>query len=129
MVSFSSREMLPSKPLRGGDFPLDPPTSTAMIPPLFAPESGKIISMQGSLGNTIWTFCYFVVLLGLSLYGLHRYVIVYLYLKNRHSSPKPLREFEQLPRVTVQFPMFNELYVVERLLASVAVLDSLREVL
>ena len=35
--------------------------------------------MHGSLGNTIWTVSYFLVLLGLSLYGLHRYVIVYLF--------------------------------------------------
>src|SRR6187401_816739 len=85
--------------------------------------------MQGSLGTTIWTICYFVVLFGLSLYGLHRYVIVYLFLKNRHRAPDPLGKFEQLPRVTVQLPIFNELYVVERLLESVAKLDYPRELL
>ena len=79
--------------------------------------------MQGSLGTTIWTICYFVVLFGLSLFGLHRYVIVYLFLKNRRRKPEPLGHFEQLPRVTVQLPVFNELYVVERLLKSVAALD------
>ncbi|MEO8352745.1 MAG: glycosyltransferase, partial [Chthoniobacteraceae bacterium] len=83
--------------------------------------------MQGSLGNTIWTFCYFAVLVGLSLYGLHRYVIVYLFLKNRRRAPQPLAHFETLPRVTVQLPMFNELYVVERLLDSVAGLDYPRD--
>ncbi len=85
--------------------------------------------MQGSLGNSIWTFCYFVVLFGLSLYGLHRYVIVYLFLKNRHNAPQPLSEFKELPRITVQLPIFNELYVVERLLNSVASLDYPREIL
>ncbi|HZJ14461.1 MAG TPA: glycosyltransferase, partial [Chthoniobacteraceae bacterium] len=85
--------------------------------------------MQGSLGTTIWTICYFVVLFGLSLYGLHRYVIVYLFLKNRHRAPDPLGKFEQLPRITVQLPIFNELYVVERLLKSVAALDYPRELL
>ncbi|HEY2342978.1 MAG TPA: glycosyltransferase, partial [Chthoniobacteraceae bacterium] len=81
------------------------------------------------MGTTIWTICYFVVLSGLSLYGLHRYVIVYLYLKHRNRQPKPLRTFEQLPRVTVQLPIFNEMYVVERLLDSVAALDYPRELL
>src|ERR1700753_2920399 len=83
--------------------------------------------MHGSLGNTIWTICYFVVLSGLSLYGLHRYVIVYLYLKHRNRQPQPLRQYEQLPRITVQLPIFNELYVVERLLNSVAALDYPRD--
>ncbi|MDQ3622732.1 MAG: glycosyltransferase family 2 protein, partial [Verrucomicrobiota bacterium] len=79
--------------------------------------------MQGSLGNTTWTICYFIVLFGLSIYGLHRYVIVYLFLKNRNRPPRPLAEFKELPRVTVQLPIFNELYVVERLLKSVAALQ------
>jgi cellulose synthase/poly-beta-1,6-N-acetylglucosamine synthase-like glycosyltransferase len=100
-----------------------------MIPPLFAPEKGLKITMSGSLVTTIWTICYFVVLCGLSLYGLHRYVIVYLFLKNRNRPPKPLREFEKLPRITVQLPIFNEMYVVERLLKSVSALDYPRELL
>jgi cellulose synthase/poly-beta-1,6-N-acetylglucosamine synthase-like glycosyltransferase len=85
--------------------------------------------MQGSLGNTLWTVCYFVVLFGLSLYGLHRYVIVYLFLKNRRKAPRPLKRFTELPRVTVQLPVFNELYVIERLLNAVAALDYPRELL
>ncbi len=85
--------------------------------------------MHGSLGNTIWTFCYFVVLFGLSLYGLHRYVIVYLFLKNRNKPGLPLGAFKELPRITVQLPIFNELYVVERLLKSVAALEYPRELL
>src|SRR5271156_2588737 len=85
--------------------------------------------MHGSLGNTIWTFCYFVVLFGLSLYGLHRYVIVYLFLKNRNKPGLPLTSFKDLPRITVQLPIFNELYVVERLLKSVAALEYPRDLL
>src|SRR4051794_36520574 len=85
--------------------------------------------MHGSLGNTIWTICYFLVLLGLSLYGLHRYVIVYLFLKNRRLVPQPKSRFTELPRITVQLPIFNEQYVVERLLRSVAQLKYPRELL
>ncbi len=99
-----------------------------MIPRLFAGNRLKL-SMQGSLGNTIWSFCYFVVLFGLSLYGLHRYVIVYLFMKNRKKVPVPQATFEKLPRITVQLPIFNELYVVERLLNSVAALDYPRDLL
>src|SRR6266508_67729 len=79
--------------------------------------------MQGSLGHIIWTVCYLSVLAGLSAYGIHRYFIIYLYLKNRKHPPVPAGRFEQLPKVTVQLPIFNENYVAERLLRSVSELD------
>jgi cellulose synthase/poly-beta-1,6-N-acetylglucosamine synthase-like glycosyltransferase len=85
--------------------------------------------MQGSLGHLIWTVCYLSVLIGLSAYGVHRYFIIYLFLKNRKREPVPERYFEQLPKVTVQLPIFNEIYVVERLLRSVSELDYPRELL
>jgi cellulose synthase/poly-beta-1,6-N-acetylglucosamine synthase-like glycosyltransferase len=85
--------------------------------------------MPDNLGSIIWTISYTAVLLGLSLYGLHRYVIVYLYLKNKGRLPQPVSNFEQLPRVTVQLPIFNELYVVDRLLDAVAKLDYPRDLL
>src|SRR5438046_10314540 len=79
--------------------------------------------MQGSLGHIIWTVCYLSVLIGLSAYGVHRYFIINPFLKNRKREPVPARHFEQLPKVTVQLPIFNEIYVVERLLRSVSELD------
>src|ERR1700704_1683547 len=85
--------------------------------------------MQGSLGYIIWTICYLSVLICLSAYGVHRYFIIYLFLKNRKRSPVPAHRFEQLPRVTVQLPIFNEVYVVQRLLRSVSELDYPRDLL
>ncbi|MEY2484708.1 MAG: hypothetical protein QOH39_356 [Verrucomicrobiota bacterium] len=85
--------------------------------------------MQGSLGYVIWTVCYLSVLLGLSAYGIHRYVIIYLFLKTRKRHSVPMARFERLPKVTVQLPIFNEVYVVERLLRSVSELDYPRELL
>jgi cellulose synthase/poly-beta-1,6-N-acetylglucosamine synthase-like glycosyltransferase len=85
--------------------------------------------MPDNLGTIIWTLCYTAVLLGLSIYGLHRYLIVYLYLKNKRNVPVPAGHFDKLPRVTVQLPIFNELYVVERLLDAVSKLDYPRELL
>ena len=79
--------------------------------------------MHGSLGHIIWTVCYMSVLTGLSAYGIHRYFIIYLYLKNRKRPPVPSGHFEQLPRVTMQLPIFNEVYVAERLLRSVSEVD------
>src|SRR5258708_37004827 len=67
--------------------------------------------------------------MGLSAYGVHRYFIIYLYLKNRKRAPAPAHYFEQLPKVTVQLPIFNEVYVAERLLRSGSELDYPRELL
>ena len=77
--------------------------------------------------DVIWTVCYLSVLIGLSGYGLHRYCIVYLFLKNRRRPPQPLAHFDELPIVTVQLPLFNEIYVVERLLNAVSELDYPRD--
>ena len=85
--------------------------------------------MQESIGHIIWSTCYLSVLLGLSAYGIHRYFIIYLYLKNRKRPPVPARYFEKLPKVTVQLPIFNEVYVAERLLRSVSELDYPQELL
>src|SRR5437016_4344963 len=75
----------------------------------------------------IWTICYLSVLVGLSAYGVHRYFIIYLFLKNRKRESVPAGRFEKLPVVTVQLPIFNEVYVVERLLRSVSKLDYPRD--
>ena len=79
--------------------------------------------MQGSVGSIIWTFCYLSVLIVLSAYGIHRYFIIYLFLKHRKQPVLPGGHFDDLPKVTVQLPIFNEVYVVERLLKSVSELD------
>lgn len=79
--------------------------------------------MHVNLGYILWTICYLTVLIGLSLYGIHRYSIIYLFLKHRKHEPKPLGRFEKLPKVTIQLPIFNEFYVVKRLLQSVAQID------
>lgn len=67
---------------------------------------------------------YFTVLILLATYGIHRYTLVYLYYKNKkNGSTEPENKFGELPRVTVQLPIFNEQYVVERLLQAVCRLD------
>src|SRR5438270_4525003 len=63
---------------------------------------------------------YLGVLLVLALYGFHRSSLVWMYYRNRRNRPKPAGRFSELPAVTVQLPLFNEMYVVERLLDSVA---------
>src|SRR6266545_4835013 len=63
---------------------------------------------------------YLAVLLVLAFYGFHRTALVSMYYRNRHRKPKPLGRFSELPAVTVQLPLYNEMYVVERLLDAVA---------
>src|SRR5581483_8090036 len=71
---------------------------------------------------------YFVVLTLLASYGIHRYFLVYLYYKHKKNrTMEPAALFTELPRVTVQLPMFNERYVAERLIESVCRLDYPRE--
>jgi cellulose synthase/poly-beta-1,6-N-acetylglucosamine synthase-like glycosyltransferase len=72
---------------------------------------------------------YALLLLVLSVYGSHRYAMAYLYHRHKYRLPTPKARFEQLPRVTVQLPIFNELYVTERLIAAVARIDYPRELL
>src|SRR5579872_6899935 len=67
---------------------------------------------------------YFVVLILLASYGAHRYVLVYLYYKNKKNrTTEPSAHFADLPRITVQLPIFNEQFVVERLLDAVCRLE------
>jgi cellulose synthase/poly-beta-1,6-N-acetylglucosamine synthase-like glycosyltransferase len=66
---------------------------------------------------------YMLVLGVLAVYGFHRGQLLFLYWKHRHHAPRPASKFKELPVVTVQLPMFNEMYVAERLLESVAALD------
>ncbi|HEX4164025.1 MAG TPA: glycosyltransferase family 2 protein, partial [Bryobacteraceae bacterium] len=67
---------------------------------------------------------YFGILAVLSVYGVHRYETVRRYMKYSKSllSTAPAT-FERLPKVTVQLPLYNERFVVERLLEEVSRID------
>src|SRR4051812_39791529 len=70
---------------------------------------------------------YLAVLSILGLYGFHRAHLVYLFWRHRNRHMAPPVEWAELPMVTVQLPMYNELYVAERLLDSIALLDYPRD--
>jgi cellulose synthase/poly-beta-1,6-N-acetylglucosamine synthase-like glycosyltransferase len=60
---------------------------------------------------------YFTILIVLSIYGLHRYDIIRTYFKyKKKATGDPPKRFETLPQVTIQLPLYNERYVVERLI-------------
>ncbi len=78
----------------------------------------------------ILTFLHFAALLGLCLYGLHRLWLIRCLCLPRspvHGSvqqePDPYNDSEEYPVVTVQLPLYNERFVVKRLLDAVARLD------
>jgi cellulose synthase/poly-beta-1,6-N-acetylglucosamine synthase-like glycosyltransferase len=73
---------------------------------------------------------YFVLLGILSLYGLHRYEIIRTYYRHRKKLAKgPPSRFAELPRVTIQLPLFNERFVVERLIDEVLKIEYPRHLL
>ncbi|HET9531062.1 MAG TPA: glycosyltransferase [Blastocatellia bacterium] len=86
---------------------------------------------QNDALDIYFMWAYFGILGLLSLYGIYRYRMIYLFLRYRHYRPQPKARYEpnQLPRVTVQLPLFNEMYVAERLIECVTRLDYPRELL
>jgi cellulose synthase/poly-beta-1,6-N-acetylglucosamine synthase-like glycosyltransferase len=71
---------------------------------------------------------YFAVMILLSVYGVHRYTMVYMYYKNKKNyQPNPAKLFDELPRVTVQLPIFNEQFVIDRLIEAVCAMEYPRE--
>jgi cellulose synthase/poly-beta-1,6-N-acetylglucosamine synthase-like glycosyltransferase len=65
----------------------------------------------------------------LALYGLHRSALLWSYLRHRreHAAPRDRFVEAELPRVTVQLPMFNELLVAERVIEAAARIDYPRD--
>ncbi len=71
---------------------------------------------------------YFIVLIILAAYGFHRYQLVWMYYRNRkHATGEPKFRFQELPRVTIQLPIFNEQFVIDRLVDAVCKVEYPRE--
>jgi cellulose synthase/poly-beta-1,6-N-acetylglucosamine synthase-like glycosyltransferase len=73
--------------------------------------------------DTFVLLAYFFVLSILGIYGWHRYYLVYLYMKHKDRAPGPPPPVSEWPVVTVQLPIYNEMYVVDRLIDAVCELD------
>ena len=80
--------------------------------------------------DTLLLTPYFLVMIVLSFYGLHRYKLVWqFYRHKKQATREPSQRFEQLPRITVQLPIFNEQFVIDRLIEAVCHLEYPRELL
>jgi cellulose synthase/poly-beta-1,6-N-acetylglucosamine synthase-like glycosyltransferase len=79
--------------------------------------------------ETLILASYFFVLVILAVYGWHRYYLVYLYMRNKDRQPVPKGTLAALPVVTIQLPIYNEMYVADRLIDAVCRIDYPRELL
>ncbi len=66
---------------------------------------------------------YFISLTILFLFGSSGFIMIYYYMKHRSKRPQPARPLEQFPVVTMQLPVYNEYYVVERLIHATCELE------
>lgn len=79
--------------------------------------------------ETLILAAYFFVLLILAVYGWHRYYLVYIYMKHKGEQPVPKASFDELPVVTIQLPLYNEMYVVDRLVDAICKIEYPRDLL
>jgi cellulose synthase/poly-beta-1,6-N-acetylglucosamine synthase-like glycosyltransferase len=77
--------------------------------------------------ETLTLAAYFFVLIILAIYGWHRYYLVYLYMRNRDRGPKAALALDPTPVVTIQLPLYNEMYVADRLIEAVSRIDYPRD--
>lgn len=70
---------------------------------------------------------YFSLLSLLCLFGAHRWHLTRLYRKARAAMKPPEQTFDELPLITIQLPVFNEKFVIERLIDSTLAIRYPRE--
>lgn len=70
---------------------------------------------------------YFISLTVLFVFGAHGFIMVYYYNKYKDLKPKVNANLKDYPLVTIQLPLFNELYVVERLIDTVCEIEYPKE--
>ncbi|MCH7549704.1 MAG: glycosyltransferase, partial [Candidatus Krumholzibacteriota bacterium] len=80
----------------------------------------------------ITVYAYFGILAILSIYGIHRYFILYLYLRHyKFGKPRevPVLARDEYPTVTIQLPLYNEYYVARRVIEAAAAIRYPRHLL
>ncbi|HRI48223.1 MAG TPA: glycosyltransferase family 2 protein [Ignavibacteriaceae bacterium] len=66
---------------------------------------------------------YFISLFILFVFGLHGFTMIFYYNKYKNVKPTPKESISYDEVVTIQLPLYNELYVVERLINAVCEID------
>ncbi|HTQ80806.1 MAG TPA: glycosyltransferase [Thermoanaerobaculia bacterium] len=80
-------------------------------------------SVWSMTGTSVLLALYYLILAVLAFYGVHRLALVILYLRTRGNRPAKPADPAEWPIVTVQLPLYNEMYVAERLIEAVCGLD------
>ena len=73
--------------------------------------------------RTVVLALYFGCLAMLTLYGAHRWYLLWLFRRHRSDAPKSSARFDTPPKLSVQIPLYNEMYVAQRVIEAVAALD------
>jgi cellulose synthase/poly-beta-1,6-N-acetylglucosamine synthase-like glycosyltransferase len=86
------------------------------------------VQSEAAGGGFTWPVTTFLVawvtiLVVVCAYGVHRWSLVYLYYKHRRNLPKLQACFADLPRVTIQLPMYNEQFVARRIIENTCKID------
>jgi len=76
-----------------------------------------------SLLSSIIIAVHFILLFILCLFGLHRLSMVFRWFRYRKYEPKIPGKFTQLPKITVQIPLYNERMVAQRIVDSIVKLE------
>ncbi|HZF07588.1 MAG TPA: glycosyltransferase [Thermoanaerobaculia bacterium] len=76
-----------------------------------------------AVSSSVLLAIYYLILAVLAFYGVHRLALVILYLRTRGNRPVRPADPVEWPVVTVQLPLYNEMYVAERLIDAVCRLD------
>ena len=77
----------------------------------------------------LFLIIYFLILMAVFVYASHRYYMVYLYYRHKKNKPTIKRKLDLLPRVTIQLPLYNELYVARRLITASCTIDYPKDLL
>ena len=73
--------------------------------------------------RTVVLALYFGCLALLTCYGAHRWYLLWLFRRHRSDAPKSSARFDTPPKLSVQIPLYNEMYVAKRVIEAVAALD------
>src|SRR4051812_17927688 len=96
------------------------------------PPHGPVVA-HGAWGLAIWALVgvYVILVAVLAAFGLHRGMLVSTCLRKRTQLKEIERSIEvpenELPRVTIQLPLFNEATVVQRLVDAITLTDYPRD--
>ncbi|MGA7837002.1 MAG: hypothetical protein WB996_03495 [Ignavibacteriaceae bacterium] len=73
--------------------------------------------------DNIVLVAYFFSLSVLFIFGCHGFIMLFYHRKYANMNPVPKENFDEKPLVTIQLPLYNELYVVERLIDAICLID------